>query len=77
MPSVLSRPLFRQTGGEIAEPEQGFVKRATQGVRRWDPLTNGEERRHRAQLDIYNNFTPEQRRHVGLVGSEMCIRDSY
>jgi len=67
MPSVLSRPLFRQTGGEIAEPEQGFVERATQGVRRWDLLTNGEERRHRAQLDIYNNFTPEQRRHVGLL----------
>jgi hypothetical protein len=67
MPSVLSRPLFRQTGGEIAEPEQGFVKRATQGVRRWDPLTNGEERRYRAQLDIYNNFTPEQKRHVGLL----------
>jgi hypothetical protein len=67
MPSVLSRPLFRQNGGEIAEPGQGFVKRATQGARRWDPLTNGEERRHRAQLDIYNNFTPEQRRHVGLL----------
>ena len=67
MPSVLNRPLFRQNGGEIAEPGQGFVKRATQGARRWDPLTNGEERRHRAQLDIYNNFTPEQKRHVGLL----------
>ena len=67
---LLQQPSRFQNGGDVTEPEQGFVERATKDVRRWDFLTKGEERRHRAQLELYNNFSPKQRERVGQLTLE-------